>query len=161
MRRRSTRTSEPGTLRALRTWSQYAPSIPSAACAECVLHACLCASLISRVFVCPRPRPIEPVAMHASAVLHSFRVLLCEIVTARRLSRILRPPNRRRCAASSASSSLRTHSAHSLGARAQFTRLTAGAQFGQGSLRACGSARRRFSRRRRSTRTSQRGTLLR
>jgi hypothetical protein len=42
-----------------------------------VVHACLCASLISRVFVCHRPWRIEPAAMHASAVLHSFLEYYC------------------------------------------------------------------------------------
>ncbi len=56
--------------------------LPSPAFVKCVLHACFFASLISRVFVCHRPRLIEPAAMHVSfrASLIS-RALLCEIVT--------------------------------------------------------------------------------
>jgi hypothetical protein len=39
--------------------------LPSPACAESVLRACLCASLISLVFVCYRPRRMEPAALNA------------------------------------------------------------------------------------------------
>jgi hypothetical protein len=49
------------------------------ACAECVLRACLCASLISRVLVCHRPWRIKPAALHACVCRASLisRVLLC------------------------------------------------------------------------------------
>jgi hypothetical protein len=99
--------------------------LPSPAFAKCVLHACLCASRISRVFVCHRPRRMEPAALHTSFRASLISSLLCEIVTAQSF-----PPG---CARSTAAVGLFES--------------------------ACGSARRRSTLRRRSTRTSEPGTL--
>jgi hypothetical protein len=101
-----------------------------------------------------------------ACVLHSFlEYYMCTSEITEDFAGFCASPNRRSCRASrpsSASTYLRTHSAHWT-LRAHCTGLAVGARgsCGEGSLRAFGSARRRSMMRRRSTRTSEPGTLLR
>jgi hypothetical protein len=111
------------------------PPLPSPL--KCVLHACLRASLIPRV-------------LHVHWGQHRGSS---------------RPLNRRSCAASrpSSTSSIAPHAQAHWRLHAQCTELTrqGTGSCGEGSLRGRGLARRRFTGRRRSTRTSEPGTLLR
>ncbi len=138
--------------------------LPSPACAKCVLDACLCASLISSIRM---PLAVADRACSHACFLPCFTRFSIIIMRTSEISEdfsgFCARPNRSQLRRVSMVERQQHRSARTrpTGRCVQCTDRTVGARgsCGSGSLRARGSARRRLPGRRRSTRTSEPGTL--
>ena len=162
-RRRSTRTSEHGTLLRSRIWPMYAPLTIASVCGVCASCLLVCFTHSSSIRM-----PLAAadgacgVACFCRASLIS-RALLCALVRSRKISLGCPHPTATVAVHLDRRAPART-SARSIGpldAACTVHRTDHRGSCGEGSVRACGSARRRLGGRWRSTRTSEHGTPLR